>query len=87
MLEKLSITCVLASGVAMIYAMSMLATPHRGIMKVVERTAAGVGVCFLCYVLLYPLGVKISQTPFAALCAGYLGLPGVAFSTFVSLWP
>ena len=87
MLDRLLLTGIFASGVALVYALSMLATPHRGLMKVLERTAAGAALCFVCYLLLYPLGVKIAQTPFAALCAGYLGLPGVAFSTFVSFLP
>lgn len=87
MLDRLLLIGIFAGGVALVYGISMLATPYRGLMKVLDRAAAGAALCFLCHVLLYPLGIKIVQTPFAALCAGYLGLPGVAFSTFVSLWP
>lgn len=87
MFDRLFLTAAFAAGVALVYGISMLSTPHRGIMKVLERTAVGAAVCFVCYWVLYPFGIRIEQTPFAALCAGYLGLPGIAFSTFVSLWP
>ena len=87
MIDRLLLTGLLAGTVILVYGLSMVATPHRGMMKLLERTAVGAAVCFLCHAFLSPLGVKIAQTPFAALCAGYLGLPGVAFSTFVSLWP
>ena len=87
MLDKLMMIAVFGTTVASVYGVSMLATPGRGVMKVLERTASGAALCFLCYLLLSPLGIRIPQNPFSALCAGYFGLPGVAFYTFVSLWP
>jgi len=87
MLDRLVMIAVFGGAVASVYGVSMLTTPRRGLMKVVERAAAGAALCFLCYLVLSPFGLKVAQNPFSALCAGYLGLPGVAFSTFVSLWP
>lgn len=87
MMDRLLLIGLFAATVGFVYAISMFTTPHRGMMKVVERTAAGAAICFACYLLLYPFGIKLAQTPFAALCAGYLGLPGVAFSAFVSGLP
>lgn len=87
MLDRLIMIAVFGGTVASVYGMSMLSTPGRGVTKVLERAALGVALCFLCHMLLSPLGLSIPQNPFSALCAGYLGLPGVAFSTFVSLWP
>ena len=87
MLTRLMIIAIFGTAVSLVYGISMVTTPHRGVMKVVERSAAGAVLCFLCYLLLSPFGIHVAQNPLSALCAGYLGLPGVAFSTFVSLWP
>lgn len=87
MLDRLMIIALFGTTVASVYGISMLTTPRRGLMKVLERTATGAALCFLCYLLLSPLGISVARNPFSALCAGYLGLSGVAFSTFVSLWP
>lgn len=87
MLDRLLLIGLFAAAVGLVYSISIFTTPHRGMMKVVERTAAGAALCFVCYLLLEPLGIKIAQTPFAAFCAGYLGLPGVVFSAFVSRLP
>ncbi len=87
MLDRMMMIAIFGGTVAAVYGMSMHSTPGRGATKLMERAAMGVALCFLCYTLLSPFGLSIPQNPFAALCAGYLGLPGVAFSTFVSLWP
>jgi len=87
MLDRLMMIAVFGGTVASVYGVSMLSAPGRGFTRILERTAMGAALCFLCYALLSPFGLSIPQNPFSALCAGYLGLPGVAFSAFVSLWP
>lgn len=87
MLDKLMLMAFFGGTVASVYGLSMLSTPRRGFTKVLEHIGAGAVLCFVCYALLAPFGVTIPQNPLSALCAGYLGLPGVALATFVSLWP
>ena len=87
MLERLLMIAVIGGTVGLVYALSLFTTPGRGIMKVLERTAVGAVLCFLFHVLLAPLGLAIPQNPFSSIVSGYLGIPGIAFSTFVSLWP
>jgi len=87
MMDRLGLIGIFTAAVAVVWSVSMLSTPHKGLTKVLERTAAGAIICFFCYLFLSPLGITIPQTPVSALLAGYLGLPGVAFSTFVSMWP
>ncbi len=87
MLDRLIMIGFFGITVSSVYGLSMLSIPRRGFTRVLERAAIGAVLCFLCYAAFSPLGIRIPQNPFSALCAGYLGLPGVAFSTFVSLWP
>lgn len=87
MLDRLMMIGFFGITVGSVYGLSMLSIPQRGFTRVLERAAIGAVLCFLCYAVLSPFGVSISQNPFSALCAGYLGLPGVAFSTFMSLGP
>jgi len=87
MMDRLILIATFAVTVAAVWSVSMLSTPRKGLTKVLERTAIGTFLCWICYLALSPLGITIPQTPVSALLAGYLGLPGVAFSTFVSMWP
>lgn len=87
MLDRLVLMAFFGGTVASVYGLSMLSTPRKGFTKVLERIGAGAVLCLVCYALLSPFGLSIPQGPISALCAGYLGLPGVALSTFVSLWP
>jgi len=86
-LDRLMMIFVFGGTVASVYGLSMLSTPRRGLTKVLERLAGGVTLCLICYVLLSPFGITVPQTPFSALCASCLGIPGVVFSTFLSIWP
>ncbi len=87
MLDRLIIIAVFGGMVTSVYGISMLSTPRRGWTKLLERIAGGMALCLLCYVLLIPFGLTVPQTPFSVLCASCLGIPGVAFSTFLSIWP
>ena len=87
MIERLTMMVLLGGIVGILYAVSMLTIPGRGIMKLLERTAAGAALCFLLHLVLTPLGLSIPQTPLSAVLSGYLGLPGAALSTFLSFWP
>ena len=87
MMDKLTVTVFMSIVVAGVYGLSMLSTPRRGMTKLLEKVGTGALLCFICSMLLAPIGISIAHNPFSALCAGYLGLPGIALSTFLSLWP
>jgi len=87
MLDKLTIIAGFAALVSPIYLMAMRSTPHRGVLKLLEKLCLGIILCYCCQMLLQPFGVPVAQGPIASLSAGYLGLPGAALSTFFTLWP
>lgn len=87
MMDRLLLIALFGGAVALVCGISMLSTPRRGWTNVLEHAAAGAALCFLCHMLLSSAGLSIPLNPFSALCAGYLGLPGVALSTFLSLCP
>ena len=87
MMDRLMLIGFFALAVGGVWINSAHSTPHRGYTKVLEKTAAGAILCFVCFALLAPLGVRIPLSPLSALLAGYLGLPGAAFSAFVAIWP
>ena len=82
-----SLIGLLGGCVALVYGISMRATPRRGLLRVAERICLGMILCYLCHVALSPFGLHIAQGPLSALSAGYLGLPGVALATVFSMWP
>lgn len=65
----------------------MHSTPQRGLLRILERLCIGLILCYLCQLLLRPFGIRIAQSPLAALSAGYLGLPGVALGAFLAGMP
>ena len=87
MLDRLMMIAGFGGVISLLYGISMLSTPGRGFTRILERAAVGMILCFACYALLLPFGISVPQNPISALLAGYLGLPGVAFSAFVSLLP
>jgi len=87
MMQKLIYIAAAGGAVAIVWGLSMLSTPGRGFTKVLEHCAGGFIACMLCYVLLKPVGIHIPQNPLSALLTGYLGLPGMAFSVFLSALP
>ncbi|MBR6569752.1 MAG: pro-sigmaK processing inhibitor BofA family protein [Clostridia bacterium] len=78
---------IIVSAVAVVWGLSMLSTPGRGFTKVLERVSVGAAICFCCYWLLLPFGIHFPHGPLSALLTGYLGLPGAAFSVFLSVLP
>ena len=87
MTEKLIIIAAFGGFVWIVYGMCMRSTPRKGVMRVIETLCLGIILCYLCQAALNPLGIKIAQSPLAALSAGFLGLPGVAFSSVLAVWP
>lgn len=83
----LTLLTVLSAAVSIVYLASMRSTPRRGLMRVVERVCVGMILCYLCHLAFGPLGAEVPRGPLASLAAGYLGLPGVALGTAVSLLP
>ncbi len=87
MLQKLMIILGFAAVLSAVYFCCMRSTPRRGVMRVIERVFMGIILCYLCGVLLTPLGVEVGQGPLPAVSAGYLGLPGVALTVLARLLP
>ena len=87
MLDKLVLIVFFIVAVGVVWGVTMLLTPHRGVMKWLEKTVSGAALCLAAAALLSPLGIAVPQTPFSALLAGWLGLPGLAFSAFLSMLP
>ena len=87
MQDKLILIFFFAAAVGAVWCITMLLTPHRGFMKWLEQAACGAGLCWAVAALLSPIGVVVPQTPFSALLTGWLGLPGLAFSVFLSMLP
>lgn len=70
-----------------VYGLAMHSTPRKGLLLWVEKMCMGIVLCYLCQIILRPFGVPAAQGPFAALTSGWLGIPGAALATFLSLWP
>jgi len=87
MMDRLFLIFAFGGTVGTVCMLSMLAVPHRGWMKLLERFSAGLLLCIVCHAILSPFDIPVARTPFTSFCAGILGLPGVALGTFVSFWP
>ena len=87
MMDKLILIASFAGIMAMVYLLCMHSTPRKGWLRAAETLCLGIILCYLCQAALRPLGIQIAQSPLAALSAGYLGLPGVALSSALALWP
>ena len=87
MVDSLWLTAIFAVVVGSIWIICMYAIPRKGFTKFLERCAVGAGLCLLCFLILAPLGITVPQTPLSSMLAGYLGLPGVVFATFLSHLP
>ena len=87
MMDKLYLIASMGSLTTAIYFLAMRTTPGKGLMRVIERVCAGATLCWLCHLLLEPLGFQVAQSPLAALSAGYLGFPGVALAAVLAHWP
>lgn len=87
MTDRLLALAMVAAALGASYPLCMRATPGRGLLRIVERTCAGIILCYLCWLGLSPLGIRFPQGPLPALSAGFLGLPGLALSAFVSWLP
>lgn len=62
---------------------SMRLTPHRGVLRVLEKVCVGVVICYLAAALLRPFGIAFPQSPVSAALAGVLGLPGSALAFWI----
>ena len=87
MMDKLWLIASFGGMTGLMYFLSMISVPRRGWMRVVERICGGIILCWLCSALLSPFGIRVAQSPLAAMSAGYLGLPGVALSSFLAFAP
>ena len=87
MMDKLLLIASFSGMMAVVYALCMRATPRKGWLHAVETLCMGVILCYLCQAALQPFGVRIAQSPLAALSAGCFGFPGVAFSSVLAAWP
>ena len=87
MLDKLYLTASIGTLATAVYFLAMQTTPGRGVMRLIEKVCAGAALCWLCHLLLNPIGFQVAQSPLAALSAGYLGLPGVALAAVLAHWP
>ncbi|MBQ7866802.1 MAG: pro-sigmaK processing inhibitor BofA family protein [Clostridia bacterium] len=72
---------------AAVWKLALLAVPGKGFMLLIEKTVAGIFLCWLCQMLAGPFGIVIPQTPFAAIATGSLGLPGMALAAFLASTP
>jgi len=87
MTEKLAIIAAIGGLMAVVYGMCMHSTPRKGWLYVVETLCAGAVLCCLCQAALRPFGIRIAQSPLAALSAGSLGFPGIALASVLAFWP
>lgn len=87
MTDRLLALAMVAAALGASYPLCMRATPGRGLLRIAERMCAGIILCYLCWLGLSPLGIRFPQGPLPALSAGFLGLPGLALSAFVSWLP
>lgn len=87
MTDKLTIIAGFAALITPVYWLAMRSTPHHGMLRLLEKLCLGIILCYCCQAVLRPFGVTVPQGPLAALSAGYLGVPGAALSTFLTLWP
>lgn len=85
--NKAIVIACFAGLLAAVYLFCMRSTPRKGAMRVVERLFMGMILCYLCQLLLAPLGLTLPQGPVPALFAGYLGLPGAALAAWLHLAP
>ena len=72
---------------AIVCGVALCATPGKGFMLLIEKTITGIFLCWLCHLLVSPFGIVIPQTPFSAVAAGSLGLPGVVLAAFLASIP
>ena len=87
MIDKLTLIAGFGGMMGAVYWLAMRAAPGRGWLRLMERLCAGIILCYLCHLMLKPLGFTAAQSPLAALSAGYLGLPGVALASVLAYWP
>ena len=87
MTDRLLALAMVVAALGASYPLCMRATPGRGLLRITERMCAGIILCYLCWLGLSPLGIRFPQGPLSALSAGFLGLPGLALSAFVSWLP
>lgn len=87
MAQRLAMIAVFGGCIALVWFLCMRTTPRKGFMRVVEHMCCGAILCYLCALGLSLFGLAGPQGPLSALCAGYLGIPGVALSAFMTLWP
>ena len=87
MKEKFVLMAGFALVVSLVWLAAIHTTPGKGLHRFMEKTVRGMLICMACHVLLLPFGIRLAQTPAAAIMAGYMGLPGIALCTFLSLWP
>ena len=87
MVDKLWVVGIFGSISGSLLWLSMTAQPNKGFMRIIEGICSGAVLCWLCGLMGRLLGINIAQSPLAALSAGFLGLPGVALSTVLALWP
>lgn len=85
--NKAIVIACFAGLLGAVYLFCMRSTPRKGLMRVVERIFAGIILCYLCQLVLAPVGLALPQGPVAAFFAGYLGLPGAALAAWLHLAP
>ena len=87
MADKLILIASFSSVMTILYTLCMRATPRKGWLRAMETLCVGIVLCYLCQAALQPFGIRIAQSPLAALSAGFWGLPGVALSSALAVWP
>ena len=87
MMDKLTLIAGFGGMMGVVHWLAMRAAPGKGWLRLMERLCAGIILCYLCSLMLKPLGFTVAQSPLAALSAGYWGIPGAALCTFLTLWP
>ena len=87
MVDKLQVIAFFGAVAGGLYLLSLSSRPGKGWMRVTEKICAGAVICQLCGILGQSLGIQTAQSPLAALSAGFLGLPGAALCTALTLWP
>ncbi len=87
MLERLMVVGLIALLIAVVYAWCVQTTPRHGSLAILEHMCFGLMICYISALFLSPLGFEVPTTPIASIVVGYLGIPGTALMTFVSMFP
>lgn len=87
MLARLEIITVFGLIMGGVCVWCLRTAPRRGLMRALECVCAGIILFYLASVALMPLGLRLPQSPLAAVSSGLLGLPGAALAAITQLMP